>query len=130
MGENSIGKVISNMMAEAGYEGFFSGHCLRCTRGSRLFQAGVQHNLIKECTGHASDPVDAYQITSDKQCSTISKILPGNGPTAPTCGSNNLTKVARTTTDVLVNDPSKPPGTPLNLKYLLAPVGVIIMLKS
>ena len=75
MGENSVGKVIGKLMAKAGFEGFFSGHSLRRTGGSRLFQAGVQRKLIKECTGHSSDAVDAYQITSDSQCATISNIL-------------------------------------------------------
>ena len=75
MGENSIGKVISKLMSDAGYEGFFSGHSLRRTGGSRLFQAGVQRKLVKECTGHSSDAVDAYQITSDNQRATISNIL-------------------------------------------------------
>ena len=65
-------------MASAGYDGFFSGHSLRRTGGSRLFQAGVQRKLVKEVTGHASDAIDKYQVTSDSQRAAMSNILQGN----------------------------------------------------
>ena len=79
MGEGSIGKIIGKMMEAAGYEGFYSGHSFRRSGGSRLFQAGVQRKLVKECTGHMSDAVDKYQITSDEQREVMSKIL-AKGP--------------------------------------------------
>ena len=75
MGEGSIGKIIGKMMEEAGYVGFYSGHSLRRSGGSCLFQAGVQRKLVKECTGHSSDAVDKYQITSDEQREVLSNIL-------------------------------------------------------
>ena len=78
LGENSIGKVIGDLMRSAGYEGFFSGHPLRRTDMSRLFQVGVQRKIVKEGTGHTSDAVDSYQITSDHQRSCVSKILQSN----------------------------------------------------
>ena len=81
VGEGSIGKIISKMMSEAGYEGFYSGHSLRRSGTSRLFRAGVQRKLVKECTGHLSDAVDKYQITSDEQREMMSKIL-HSGPGA------------------------------------------------
>ena len=62
-------------MKSAKIEGFFTNHCLRHTGGTRLFQAGVDRKLVKETTGHSSDAVDAYQITSDQQRAVISKIL-------------------------------------------------------
>ena len=55
LGENSIGR----------------------TGTSRLFQAGVQRKIVKECSGHTSDAVDNYQITSDHQRQCVSKILQG-----------------------------------------------------
>ena len=78
LGENSIGKVIGNLMESAGYEGFFSGHSLRRTGGTRLFQAGVQRKLVKEVTGHTSDAIDKYQVTSDEQRATMSNIIQGH----------------------------------------------------
>ena len=75
LGEGSIGKIMGKMMTEAGYEGFYSGHSLRHTGSTRLFQAGVQRKIVKECTGHRSNVVYKYQITSEDQRETVSKIL-------------------------------------------------------
>ena len=96
LGVNSIGKVIGKLMEEAGYEGFFSGHSLRCSGGTRLFQAGVQRKLVKEVTGHTSDAIDKYQVTSDSQRAVMNDILQGNlVPAAPS--SNDLDRVGGTT---------------------------------
>ena len=35
----------------------------------------MDRKLVKETTGHASDAVDAYQITSDRQRESLSKII-------------------------------------------------------
>ena len=96
---NSVGKVISKLMSDAGYSGFFSGHSLRRTGGSRLFQAGVQRKLVKECTGHSSDAVNTYQITSDDQRATISEIIQSDPKVACKGTSGDVTAVAGTATD-------------------------------
>ena len=75
IGVKGIGKIIPDLMQAGGYKGYFTGHSLCRTEGSRLFQAGVQRKLVKETTGHSSDAVDAYQITSDEQKEQISNIL-------------------------------------------------------
>ena len=54
-------------MKTAGIEGFFTNHSARHTGGTHLFRAGVQRKLIKESTGHTSDAVDKYQLTSHEQ---------------------------------------------------------------
>ena len=43
---------------------FYSNHSLRKSGPTRLFQAGVDRKIIKEFTGHVSDVVNRYQITS------------------------------------------------------------------
>ena len=75
VGENSLGKVIATMMSAADIAGYFTNHSARRTGGTRLFRAGVERKLVKECTGHSSDAVDKYQITSDEQRQKMSKIL-------------------------------------------------------
>ena len=73
-------------MENGGFKGYFTGHSLRCTGGSRLFQAGVERKLVMETTGHTSDAVDKYQITSDEQRQKISNILsqkPGENTNPP-----------------------------------------------
>ena len=75
VGEKSIGRMLADVMKEAGIAGYFTGHSLRRSGGSRLFQAGVQRKIVKECTGHRSDAVDKYQITSDDQKRKVSNII-------------------------------------------------------
>ena len=75
VGENSIAKVVKELMKEAKIEGFFTNHSLRRSDGTRLFNAGIDRKLVKEATGHRSDAVDAYQVTSDAQRSEMSKII-------------------------------------------------------
>ena len=75
VGQNTLGKVVKQMMKEAEIEGFFTNHSLRRTGSTRLFQAGIDRKLIKEATGHTSDAVDAYQVISDKQREEMSRII-------------------------------------------------------
>ena len=77
VGQNTIGKVVKNLMKDAGISGFFTNHSARRTGGTRLFRAGVQRKLVKETTGHSSDAVDKYQLTSDEQREKISEIIAG-----------------------------------------------------
>ena len=75
VGENTISKVVKELMKEAKIEGFFTNHSLRRSGGTRLFNAGIDRKLVKEATGHRSDAVDAYQVTSDEQRSVMSKVI-------------------------------------------------------
>lgn len=75
VGQNSIAKVIQELMKEAKIEGFFTNHSLRRSGGTRLFNAGVDRKLVKEAMGHKSDAVDQYQVTSDQQRELLSKII-------------------------------------------------------
>ena len=77
IGRNTIGKVVKMMMTDAKIEGFFTNHSLRRSGGTRLFRAGVDRKLVKEITGHRSDAVDAYQITSHDQRQMMSNVLQG-----------------------------------------------------
>ena len=66
---------MSEACRKAKIEGFITNHSLRRTGTTRLFRNGIDRKLIKEFTGHSSDAVDAYAITSDQQHEQISKIL-------------------------------------------------------
>ena len=78
VGQNTISKVVQSIMKEAEIPGFFTNHSARCTGGTRLFRGGVDRKLVKESTGHSSDAVDKYQITSDEQRQMMSRIIAGN----------------------------------------------------
>ena len=96
VGQNKIKEVVKNLLSSAKIDGYFTNHSLRRSGGTRLFQAGVDRKLVKEVTGHRSDAVDAYQITSDEQRESLSKIIAGE--TSKTC--ENVGKV--TTKDAIV----------------------------
>ena len=78
LGAHKVREVVKELLSSANIDGYFTNHSLRSTGGSRLFQAGVDRKLVKEFTGHRSDAVDCYQITSDKQRESMSKILASN----------------------------------------------------
>ena len=59
------------------FEGFFTKHSLRKTGTIRLFRQAADQKIVNEFTGHNSDAVDAYQITSDEERKEISKIIAG-----------------------------------------------------
>ena len=71
----TLRKTIGRMLKDAKLDGFFTNHSLRRSGTSRLFQAGVDRKIIKEYTGHRSDVVDQYQITSEAQRQELSAIL-------------------------------------------------------
>ena len=75
VGQTTLGKVIKTMLHNAKLEGYFTGHSLRCSGITRLFQAGVDKKIIKEMSGHKSDAVDCYAVTSKEQQAEVSKIL-------------------------------------------------------
>ena len=65
-------------MHDAEIEGYFTNDNTRCIGGTQLFQAGIDRKLVKEATGHCSDAVDKYQLTSHAQRKTMSAILQNN----------------------------------------------------
>ena len=77
LGLQKIMKTVKDMLKSCDLDGFFTNHSLRRTGTSRLFQAGVDRKLVKEYSGHRSEALDQYQITSEKQKEMISNILAG-----------------------------------------------------
>ncbi len=65
MGVNSLKKIVSTLAKEAGLVGHFTNHSLRAMAATRMYNGGVDEQVIKEITGHKSDSVRAYKHTSD-----------------------------------------------------------------
>ena len=59
-------------MKEGGFKGYYTGHSLCRSGTTRLSDAGVPK---KECTGHVSDAIDKYMVTSESEREKISNIL-------------------------------------------------------
>ena len=71
----TVGRLLKNAKLDV----FFSNHSLRHSGTTHLFQAGIDRKIVKEYTGHRSDAVDQYHITSDQQHPHLSSILQGKG---------------------------------------------------
>ena len=54
MGHNTLGKIVGEMIREAGFEGHYTNHSLCVTSATRLFNAEVDEQLIMTRTGHSS----------------------------------------------------------------------------
>ncbi len=76
IGHNVLDNVVKEMCKAAVVTGYKTNHSLRVTAATRLFQAGVDEQLITERTGHRSlDGVRNYKRTSDEQRQTLSDIV-------------------------------------------------------
>ncbi len=65
LGVNAVSKVVNTLMTRAGIPGHFTNHSLCVTAVTRMFNASVKEQVIKECTGHKSNAVRAYKQMSD-----------------------------------------------------------------
>ena len=84
MGEKSIVEITKTQGEQACIDGFVSGHSFRRAVITRLHQAGVPSTIIKEfslspvfMSGHRSNAVDDYKVTSTKQKTFASTVLQG-----------------------------------------------------
>ncbi len=66
-------------MSQADKSGNYSNHSLRVTAATRIFDSGIEEQLVKEKTGHKSNAVCAYKHTSDQLMEKAEKavICPG-----------------------------------------------------
>lgn len=54
LGHNPLNNIVRDMCNAAGISGYKTNHSLRATTATRLYQAGVDEQLIMERTGHRS----------------------------------------------------------------------------
>ena len=93
-------KVIKGMCKEAKIKGLFSGHSLRRSSTTRMFQGGIDKKIIREVTGHQSHALDAYEITSAEQKRQVSEVMAHN----PANLSVDLTKKPNVASATVTND--------------------------
>lgn len=76
LGHTTLGKTVGRICKSAGITGYKTNHSLRATTTTRLYQSGVDEQLVMERTGHRSlDGVRSYKRTSDCQRFALSDIL-------------------------------------------------------
>ena len=54
VGHNMLSCTVSRLFEEAGVTGHFTKHSLRATAATRMFDAGIDEQLIMHRTGHSS----------------------------------------------------------------------------
>ena len=90
----SLGRIISRICKEADIGGYKTNHSLRATAATRLYQSGVDEQLVMERTGHRSlENVRSYKRTSDTQCQALSDILNCSKKTRTDSSSNEICTV-------------------------------------
>ena len=86
--ERTIGRICQS----AGIAGYKTNHSLRATSATRLYQSGVDEQLVMERTGHRSlDGVRSYKRTSDSQREALSDILNRQGATSTSTHKSAVT---------------------------------------
>ena len=75
VGLNTLRKTIGEIVKETKTEVFFTNHSLHRTSTTHLFQVGVPKKIIREFTGHRSDALAKYEVTSEDQKESLSKII-------------------------------------------------------
>ena len=89
IGHNTLEQTVARLCSSAGITGFRTNHSLRATAATRLYQAGVDEQMIMETTGHRSlEGVRSYKRTSTSQKENISDIL--NSQSKPTSDQSSL----------------------------------------
>ena len=79
VGKNTIAEYLEKIMKEGGIEGYFCNHSLRKATATRLFEKGVNPQLIQEQTGHKSNVVMLYKksnLKMKREVSDMFNVLP------------------------------------------------------
>ena len=76
VGHNTLSRTVGRLCKQAGISGCKTSHLLRVTNATRLFQSGVDEQLIVSHTGHRSvDGVRSYKRISEDQKKSVSDVL-------------------------------------------------------
>ena len=75
-GHNTLQNIVPELIKRAGFTGYFTNHSLRATTATHLFNAGIDEQLIMNCTGYSStDGVRAYKRMSMQLSEITSDVL-------------------------------------------------------
>ena len=77
VGVNTLRKVVKEICEKGGIDGYFTNHSLRSSSATRMYQGGVDEQVIQEVTGHRSLAVRSYKRTCNEQKCRASQIVSG-----------------------------------------------------
>ncbi|CAC5418560.1 unnamed protein product [Mytilus coruscus] len=67
IGRHSLANIVASICQEAGIGGYRTNHSLRASAATRMYDAGVDEQLICEVTGHRSNAVRNYKRTNENR---------------------------------------------------------------
>ena len=83
-GHNLLQNTVKKLFTAAGMDRHYTNHSLRATAATRLFNSGIDEQLIMLRTGHSSvDAVRSYKRTNERLLETTSAVLNGADQPAP-----------------------------------------------
>ncbi len=77
IGVNALKKTVKELTKQAGLVGHYTNHSLQSTAATRMYNQGLDEQVIKEVTGHKSDAVQAYKRMSDNLLKAASNVIGG-----------------------------------------------------
>ena len=75
IGVNKLQSVVKDLCAAAGLKGYYTNHSLWATCAMRMYNKGVDEQLISEFMGHQSLAICGYKKTSASQKRKASSII-------------------------------------------------------
>ncbi len=84
LGVNALQKIAKSLCSKAGLEGEkFCNHNLRASCATRMYQAGVDKQVIQKFTGHASEVVRKYKRTNEELLKSVNRTVSGHELSLP-----------------------------------------------
>ena len=78
LGHNTLSRIVTRLFENAGISGHYTSHSLRATAATRMFDAGVDEQLIMSRTGHSSsNGVRSYKRITENLKEMTSNVLNG-----------------------------------------------------
>ena len=79
VGHNALANTVKRLCQESTIDGYYTNHSLRASAATRLFEAGVDEQLIMQRTGHSSTcGVRSYKRVGEKLRTVTSTVLNGD----------------------------------------------------
>lgn len=76
VGHNTLANTVKTLCKRGEIAGHFTNHSLRATAATRLFEAGIDEQLIMQRTGHSSNTgVRSYKRVGEKLRQITSDVL-------------------------------------------------------
>ena len=75
VGIHRLQSTVGRICKDAGMVGYYTNHSLRATAATRMYDEGMDEQLISEKTGHSSTAVRSYKRTSDQQQKEVSNVV-------------------------------------------------------